>query len=98
MRMSEKYFSHVQLICEPPHGNKVTCAPSADRSAWASAKADLSALGARRNLGSLTTHPGHSEYCSDWADTHTDLTLHWAPSHVVGFIMRSLIYKCLRIA
>ena len=29
---------------------------------------------------------------SDWADTQADLSLHWAHSHFVGFVMRRLIY------
>ena len=32
--------------------------------------------------------------CSDWADTQADLSLRWADSHFVGFVMRRLI--CLR--
>ena len=30
---------------------------------------------------------------SDWVDAHADLSLHWAHSHFVGFVMRWLIYK-----
>ena len=28
---------------------------------------------------------------TDWADAHADLSLHWAHSHFVGFVMRRLI-------
>ena len=48
-------------------------------------------LSAWRKLGSLATHWAHSEDWSDWADAQTDLSLHWAHSHFVGFVMRRLI-------
>ena len=31
---------------------------------------------------------------SDWADAQPDLSLHWAHSHFVGFVMRWLIFIC----
>ena len=31
---------------------------------------------------------------SDWADAQTDPSLRWAHSHIVGFLMRRLIYAC----
>ena len=35
---------------------------------------------------------------SDWADAQADLSLHWAHSHIVGFVMRRLIsiLKCIQ--
>ena len=30
---------------------------------------------------------------SDWTDAQADLSLHWAHSHFVGFVMSRLIYK-----
>ena len=35
---------------------------------------------------------------SDWADAQADLSLHWAHSHFVGFVMRRLNYNCVTIA
>ena len=49
-----------------------------------------SLLSAWRNLGSLVTHWAHSEDWSDWADAQADLSLHWAHSHFVGFVMSRL--------
>ena len=72
--------------------NKMTCAPSALRSAWTSAQSDQFSLSARRSLSSLATHWVHSEDWSDWADTYVDLIFPWEPSHFVGFVMRWLNY------
>ena len=70
------------------------CAQRRLRSAWASARSDQSSLSAWRKLGSLATHWAHSEDWSDWADAQADLSLRWAQSHFVGFVVRRLIY-CL---
>ena len=58
-------------------------------------------LSAWRKLGSLATHWAHSEDWSDWADAtaktlirldaQADLSLRWAHSHFVGFVMRWLL-------
>ena len=47
------------------------------------------------NLSRLVTKPtkwhvAHSEDWSDWADAQADLSLRWAHSHFVGFVMRQL--------
>ena len=36
--------------------------------------------------------------CSDWADAQADLSLRWAHSHFVGFVMRRLISTLLNKA
>ena len=58
-----------------------------------------SSLSAWRKPGSLATHWVHSEdsgqtghdpqrrLWSDWADAQADLSLRWAHSHFVGFVM-----------
>ena len=46
-----------------------------------------SSLSAWRNLGSLATHWAHSEDWSVWADAQVDLSLRWAHTHFVGFVM-----------
>ena len=42
-------------------------------------------------LGPLATRWAHSEDWSDWADTQADLSLRWAHTHFVGFVMSRLI-------
>ena len=49
-------------------------------------------LSAWRKLGSLFTHWAHSEDWSDWVDAQAYLSLSWAHSHFVGFVMRQLIF------
>ena len=55
---------------------------------------------ARRKLGFLATHWVHSKdwSWSDWADAQADLSLRWAHSHFVGFVMRWLKYGILPAA
>ena len=50
-----------------------------------------SSLSVWRSIGSLATHWAHSEDWSDWADAQADLSLRWAHSHFVGFVMSWLI-------
>ena len=54
-----------------------------------------SSLSAWRKLGSLATHWAHSEDSSVWADAQADLSLRWAQSHFVGFVMSRFKY-CTR--
>ena len=42
---------------------------------------------------SLATHWAHSEDWSDWADAQADLSLRWAHTHFVGFVMSRLICR-----
>ena len=73
---------------------KWLCAPRRLRSAWASAQSDQSLrCPAWRKLGSLGTHWAQSEDWLDWEDTQADLSLRWAQSHFVGFVMNRLIYR-----
>ena len=55
------------------------------------AQSDQSSLSAWRKLKSLANHWAHSKD-SDWADAQADLSLRWAHSHFVGFVMSRL--KC----
>ena len=55
-----------------------------------------SSLSTWRKLGPLaSSYPLNAQrrLWSDWADAQTDLSLGWAHSHFVGFIMRRLIYQ-----
>ena len=76
------------------------CAQRRLRSAWASAQSDQSSLSAWEKLGCLVTHWAHKRSLwSDWVDDQADLSLRWAHSHVVGFVMSRLNYlyeKCLQ--
>ena len=49
-----------------------------------------SSLSAWRKFWSLATHWAHTEDWSDWADAQADLSLRWAHSLFVGFVMRRL--------
>ena len=51
-----------------------------------------SSLSVWRKLGSSSTHWAHSKDWSDWADAQADLSLHWAHSHFVGYVMRWLSF------
>ena len=51
-----------------------------------------SSLSAWRKLGSLAAHRAHSKDWSDWANAQADLSLRWAHSHFVGFVMTHLIF------
>ena len=53
-----------------------------------------SSLSAWRKLRSLATHWAHIEDWSDWADAQADLSLSWAHTHFVGFIV-SWLKLCL---
>ena len=72
------------------------CAQRRLRSAWAYAQSDQSLLSAWRKLGSLATYWALSE--DGWktkADDQADLSLRWAQSHFVGFVMRR--FKCFKV-
>ena len=71
-------------VHEPQHDktNKMAVRPAKTRISWESAQSDQSSLSAWRTLGFLATHWAHSEY-SDQAD----LSLRWAHTHFVGFVM-----------
>ena len=49
-----------------------------------------SSLSAWRKPGSFATHSAHSKGWSDWADAQADLSLCWAHSHFVGFVLSRL--------
>ena len=38
-----------------------------------------------------------SEDWSDWADAQADLSLCWVHNHIVGFVMRRLIYQWMNL-
>ena len=87
----DSYVSSIQtekcyILNEPQHAKNQQngmCTQQRLRSAWASAW---------RKLGSLAAHWAYSEDWSDLADAQADLSLCWAHSHFVCFVMRRL--KC----
>ena len=54
-----------------------------------------SLLSVWRKLGPLSIHWMHNEDWSDWADAQADLSLRWAHTHFVGFVM--LWLKCFLV-
>ena len=101
-------FPQSLFIYEPRHDktNKMSVRPAKTqislsiRPVWSE-----SSLSAWRKLGSLATHWAHSKdsdqtghpLWSDWADAQADLSLRWAHSHFVGFVMSRLIYWTIKI-
>ena len=65
------------------------CAQRKLRSAWASIHADQSSLCAQWVAKGQNFHHADSE--DDWVDAQADLSLRWAHSHFVGFVMSRLI-------
>ena len=80
---------------QPRHDktNKMTVRPAKTqislgiRPAWSEAS-----LSAWRNLGFLASNWTHSGDWSDWADAQAELSLDWAHTHFVSFVM--LWLKC----
>ena len=68
------------------------CAPSELRSAWASAQSDQSSLCAQLVAKVPSFLHAESEDWSDWLDAQAHLSLRWAHSYIVGFVMSQL--KC----
>ena len=90
------WFCHAPdqyLSCDMTKPTKWVGAQWRLRSAWASAQTDQSSLSARRKLVSLATHWAQSKAWSDWVDAHVDLSLRWAHTHFVGFVMLWLIFR-----
>ena len=85
-------------LSEPPHDrtNKMNVRPAKTQISLGIRRVrSQSLLSAWRMLGSLTTHWAHSEDWSDWADAQVDLSLRWAHSHIVDFVMSRLKYRAL---
>ena len=84
--------SYCVCLCvfEPWHDktNKWLCTQRRLRSVWTSAQSDQSSLSTWRKLGSFAAHWAHSK---DWTDVQADLSLCWAHTHFVGFVMSWLI-------
>ena len=68
------------------------CAKRRLRSAWASAQSDQSSLCVQWVAKDPRFLHADSEDWSDWADAQADLSLRWAHTHFVGFVLRQLLY------
>ena len=67
------------------------CAQRRPRSALASASLNRVFAVCMKNAWSSATHQAHSGDWSEWADAQADLSLRWAHTHFVGFVMSWLI-------
>ena len=74
----------------------MACAPSQDRSAWASAQSDQSSLcGQWVAKDPSFLHEDSEDSDQDWADAQADLSLRWAHMPFCGFVMPWLFIKQL---
>ena len=87
-KKTPKRFLLSRLMTKP---TKWVCAQRRLRSARASSQSDQSSLCAQWVAKDPRFLHADSEDWSDWADTKADLSLRWAQSHNVGFVMRRLI-------
>ena len=80
---------------EPPHDktNKIACAPSKDSDQPGHPPSLIRVFAVRMKKAWVLSYPLSAQQIlwSDWAVSQTDLRLHWAHSHFVGFVMRRLI-------
>ena len=80
---------------EPPHDktNKMACAPSEDSDKLGHPPSLISVFAVRMKKACVPSYPlsAQRRLLSDWADAQADLSLRWAHSHFIGFVMRWLI-------
>ena len=83
------------LILEPPHDktNKMACVPSEDSDQPGHPPSLIRVLAVRVKKAWVLNYPlsAQRRLWSDWVDAQADLSLRWAHSHLVGFVMRRLI-------
>ena len=84
--LSNSYMSH--NMTKP---TKWLCTQQRLRSAWASTKSDQSSMCTQLVAKDLSSLHTDSEDWSNWADAQADLSLHWAHTQFVGFVMSRLI-------
>ena len=88
------WFLPFLVLFERPHDktNKMACAPSKDSDQPGHPSSLVRVFTVRmKKPWVLSYHWAHREDLSDWADAQADLSLCWAHSHFVGFVMRWLI-------
>ena len=81
---------------EPPHDkiNKMACVPSEDSDQPGLLPSLIRVFAVRMKKAWVLSYPlsAQRKLWSDWVDAQADLSLRWAHSHFVGFVMRRL--KC----
>ena len=90
-------------LCEPRHDktNKMACAPSEDSDQPGHPACLIRVYAVRMKKAWVLRYPlsAQRRLWSDWADGQADLSLRWAHSHNVGFLMSRLIsslyFKCV---
>ena len=86
-----------KLINEPPHDktNKMACAPSEDSDQPGHPPSLIRVFAVRMKKAGVLSYilSAQQRLWSDWADAQADLSIHWAHSHFVGFVMRR--FKCV---
>ena len=79
---------------EPPHDktNKMACSPSEDSDQPGHPPSLIRVFTVRMKKVWVLSYPlsAQRRLWSDWADAKADLSLQWAHSHFVGFVMRWL--------
>ena len=85
---------HGPLSCEPRHDktSKMMCAQRRLRSAWAFW---VFAMRSICSYGPKLSSRGRRRLWSDWADAQADLSLRWAHTHLVAFVMSRLMFSGL---
>ena len=73
--------------------NKVTVRPAKTQFSTVRSLSDRSSLCAQAKDPSFL-HADSED--SDWADAQSDLSLRWAHSHIVGFVMSRLISEAIK--
>ena len=81
---------------EPPHDktSKMACVPSEDTDQPGHPPSLIRVFAVRMKKAWVLSYPLNAlrRLRSDWADAQAYLSLRWAHSHFVGFVMRRLIY------
>ena len=84
------------IVNEPPHGktNKMACAPSKHSDQPGHPPSQIRFFVVRRKKAWVLSYPlsAQRRLWSDWEDVQADLSLRWAHSHFVGFVIRWLKY------
>ena len=85
----------VQHTCEPRHEktSKMACAPSEDSDQPGHSPSLIRVFAVHMQKAWVLSYPlsAQQRLRSDWADAQDDLSLPWAHSHFVGFVMSRLM-------
>ena len=91
-------WQNQQMTVRPAKTDQPWHLPSEDRSARASAQSDQSSLCAQWVAKDPSfLHADSEDSWSNWADAKADLSLRWAHTHFVGFVMSRLIWANIAV-